>query len=70
MAGRWKAGKSENGFPTLSTAPWKSRKGGEIPTFPQPHATVQTLIQTERQEDDGRRLMHNADADRNSYRQA
>jgi len=36
MPGPWKAWKSESGFPTLSTAPWKSRKKREIPTFPQP----------------------------------
>lgn len=44
MAGRWKAWKSKSSFPTLSTAPWKSRKGGEIPTFPQPQAAVYSLI--------------------------
>jgi len=36
MPGPWKAWKSKNGFPTLPTAPWKSRKTGEISTFPQP----------------------------------
>ena len=36
MPGRWKAWKSKSGFPTLSTGPWKSRKGREIPTFPLP----------------------------------
>jgi hypothetical protein len=36
MPGRWKAWKSKSGFPTLSTAPWKSRKQREISTFPQP----------------------------------
>jgi len=35
MAELWKAWKTKSRFPTLSTAPWKSRKGGEIPTFPQ-----------------------------------
>src|SRR5437867_3809927 len=35
MAERWKAWKSKNRIPSLSTAPWKSRKGSEIPTFPQ-----------------------------------
>ena len=35
MAGRWKAWKSKSRIPTLPTAPWKSRKTGEIPTFPQ-----------------------------------
>jgi len=36
MPGPWKAWKSKSSFPTLSTAPWKSRKKREIPTFPQP----------------------------------
>ena len=36
MAELWKAWKTKSRFPTLSTAPWKSRKGGEISTFPQP----------------------------------
>jgi len=40
MAGPWKEWKSESSFPTLSTAPWKSRKNREISTFPQPHAAV------------------------------
>ncbi len=35
MAELWKAWKTKSRFPTLSTAPWKSRKGGEIPTFSQ-----------------------------------
>ena len=35
MAERWKAWKTKIRFSTLPTAPWKSRKGGEIPTFPQ-----------------------------------
>jgi hypothetical protein len=40
MPGPWKAWKSKSSFPTLSTAPWKSRKEHEIPTFPQPLATI------------------------------
>ena len=36
MAERWKAWKTKIRFPKLPTAPWKSRKSGEIPTFPQP----------------------------------
>jgi hypothetical protein len=35
MPGPWKEWKSKGSFPTLSTAPWKSRKHREIPTFPQ-----------------------------------
>lgn len=34
MAERWKAWKTKIRFPKLPTAPWKSRKSGEIPTFP------------------------------------
>ncbi len=36
MTGPWKEWNSKNSFPTLSTAPWKSRKRREISTFPQP----------------------------------
>jgi len=36
MAVPWKERKSTSSFPSLSTAPWKSRKKREIPTFPQP----------------------------------
>src|SRR5580692_3460258 len=36
MAAPWKERKSTSSFPSLSTAPWKSRKRREIPTFPQP----------------------------------
>ncbi|MFI5106540.1 MAG: hypothetical protein ACHP79_16580, partial [Terriglobales bacterium] len=36
MPGPWKEWKSKSSFPTLSTAPWKSRKKREIPTFPPP----------------------------------
>ena len=35
MAARWKAWKSQTRISPLPTAPWKSRKTGEIPTFPQ-----------------------------------
>ena len=35
MTGRRKAWKTKGRFPTLPTAPWKSRPGREIPTFPQ-----------------------------------
>jgi len=35
MAERWKAWKSKSRISPLPTAPWKSRKNGEIPTFPQ-----------------------------------
>jgi len=36
MPGPWKAWKTKDGFPTLSTVPWKSRRKREIPTFPPP----------------------------------
>jgi len=35
MAEWWKAWKSKTRISPLPTAPWKSRKTGEIPTFPQ-----------------------------------
>src|SRR5215831_3689453 len=33
--GWWKLWKTNPRFPTVPTAPWKSRKSGGIPTFPQ-----------------------------------
>ena len=36
MPGPWKAWKTKDRFPTLSTVPWKSRRNREIPTFPPP----------------------------------
>ena len=36
MPGPWKAWKTKDEFPTLSTVPWKSRRKREIPTFPPP----------------------------------
>ena len=33
-AGPWRPWKTTNRFPTVSTAPWKSRNPGGIPTFP------------------------------------
>ena len=71
MAAPWNAWKSNNRFPTLSTAPWESRKGSEIPTFPQPQAAVYSLIAKPKAK--GCRttmMMHMLDADRNSYRHA
>ena len=35
MAERWKPWKTKKRFPTVSIAPWKSRKQREISTFPQ-----------------------------------
>src|SRR5450759_1108923 len=34
MTKLWIEWKTNGRFPTRSTVPWKSRKGGEIPTFP------------------------------------
>jgi len=33
-AGPWRRWKTKNRFPTVPTAPWKSRNPGGIPTFP------------------------------------
>src|SRR5688572_22510312 len=33
-AGPWKSRKTTNRFPASPTAPWKSRRGSAIPTFP------------------------------------
>ena len=46
MTGPWKAWKSKSGFPSLSTAPWESRKRREIPTFPQPRRLSQVKDKT------------------------
>ena len=35
MTEPWKPWKTQSGFPTASPAPWESRQGREIPTFPQ-----------------------------------
>src|SRR5258706_165322 len=35
MTEHWKAWKTKSRFSTLPSAPWKSRKGSEISTFPQ-----------------------------------
>src|SRR5450756_1311207 len=35
MTKLWIEWKTNGRLPTRSTVPWKSRKGGEIPTFPQ-----------------------------------
>jgi hypothetical protein len=51
MAERWKAWKTKIRFSTLPTAPWKSRKGGEIPTFPQLRRFVPRAKKTGGQEE-------------------
>jgi hypothetical protein len=53
-------GKAKAAFP-LSHHPWKSRKAGEISTFPQPRRRSKLQFKTERKDDDD-------DADRNTYR--
>ena len=47
MTGRWKAWETKNGFPPLPPAPWESRKGGEIPTFPPPGAAPQGSVENQ-----------------------
>ena len=49
MTGPWKAWKSKPSFSTLSTAPWKSRKTGEISTFPQPGRRVRGKVENQNQ---------------------
>jgi hypothetical protein len=44
MPGPWKAWKTKDGFPTLSTVPWKSRRKREIPTFPPPGFATMTSV--------------------------
>ena len=48
MTGRWKAWKTTNRFPPLPTAPWKSRKDGEIPTFPPPGVAPRGRVENQR----------------------
>ena len=49
MTGPWKAWKSKSSFPTLTTAPWKSRKEREIPTFPQPSFAPDGKVENQKQ---------------------
>src|SRR5664279_5802816 len=48
MTGRWKAWKTTNRFPPLPTAPWKSRKDGEISTFPPPGVAPRESVENQR----------------------
>ena len=48
MTGRWKAWKTTNRFPPLPTTPWKSRKDGEIPTFPPPGVAPRGRVENQR----------------------
>jgi len=48
MAGPWKAWKTKDGFPTLSTVPWKSRRKREISTFPPPGFTAMEKWKTKK----------------------
>ena len=64
MAGLWKEWKSESSFSTPPTAPWKSRRDGEISPFPQPHAAAHKLKpKTKRKKMTQTTTMHDADAD-------
>jgi hypothetical protein len=47
--GRWKAWKTKSRFSTLPTAPWKSRKPGEIPTFPQLRRSAHGKVENQNQ---------------------
>jgi hypothetical protein len=49
MAGLWKDRKSTSSFPSLPTAPWKSRKRREIPTFPQPGIAPDGKVENQNQ---------------------
>src|SRR5258708_4926963 len=49
MSGPWKAWKSRSSFSPLSTAPWKSRKRREIPTFPQPGIAPDGKVENQNQ---------------------
>src|ERR1035438_4030418 len=48
MTGRWKAWQTTNRFPPLPTAPWKSRKDGEIPTFPPPGVAPRESVENQK----------------------
>ena len=47
MTGRWKAWETKNRFPPLPPAPWESRKGSEIPTFPPPGAAPRGSVENQ-----------------------
>ena len=49
MPGPWKEWKTKGGFPTLPTAPWKSRKPREISTFPQRVRTADGKVENQPQ---------------------
>ena len=49
MAVPWKERKSTSSFPSLSTAPWESRKRREIPTFPQPGIAPDGKVENQNQ---------------------
>ena len=49
MTGPWKARKSKSSFPSLSPAPWESRKHREIPTFPPPGFAPDGKVENQKQ---------------------
>src|SRR5450759_1610808 len=49
----WIEWKTNGRFPTRSTVPWKSRKGGEIPTFPQLRRLLSHAQKTGEQKTEG-----------------
>src|SRR5450759_2179488 len=64
MTKLWIEWKTNGRFPTRSTVPWKSRKGGEIPTFPQLRRLLSHAQKTGEQktEDCGRVEIQNQDS--------
>jgi len=56
MPGRWKAWKTKGRFSTLPTAPWKSRKPGEIPTFPHALRDYDYALAFHKTKEEGRRI--------------
>ena len=53
MTKLWIEWKTNGRFPTRSTVPWKSRKGGEIPTFPQLRRLLSHAQKTGEQKTEG-----------------
>ena len=49
MTGPWKGWKAKPRLSTLSTAPWESRKSGEISTFPQPRRRAGGKVENQNQ---------------------
>ena len=54
MTKLWIEGKTNGRFPTRSTVSWESRKGGEIPTFPQLRRLLSHAQKTGEQKTEGK----------------